>query len=128
MYLDVLNNCWGWNFSLSRSGSVHGGGEPITLNSCPPLEYEKSTRINSSNWVLEKVKEIRHLVGISCEGFEGEFMALFTAIEAGHYKNETTSSSKMRNRKSRELKRLSCFINYDSKGGSYRCGRIREGQ
>jgi hypothetical protein len=50
-------------------------------------------------------------------------MALFTALEAGHYKNETTSSSKMHNRKSRELKRLSCSINYDLKSDSYRRGR-----
>jgi hypothetical protein len=65
---------------------VFTGVEPIPLNSCPPLEYEKSTGINSSTWVLQKVKEIRQHVGISYEGFEAEFMALLTAIEASHYK------------------------------------------
>lgn len=101
---------------------MHGGG-PIPLNSCPPLEYEKSRGINSSTWVLQKVKEIRQHVGISCEGFEAEFMVILTAIEASHYKNETASSSKMRNRENREFKRLSCSINYDSKGDSYSHGR-----
>jgi hypothetical protein len=34
--------------------------------------------------VLQIVKKINHIVGLSCEGFEEELMALFTAIEVGH--------------------------------------------
>ena len=62
-------------------------------------------------------------MGMSCKGFKVEFMALLTAIEASHYKNDTASSSKMHNREKREFERLSCSINYNLKGGSYSCGR-----
>jgi hypothetical protein len=37
--------------------------------------------LEASSWVLQKVKEICHYVGLSCEGFEGELMALLTTIE-----------------------------------------------
>lgn len=60
--------------------------------------------------------EIQHLVGLSGEGFKEEFMALLTAIEASHSQKESTSSSKLGNKENRELKKLSCSINYDSKG------------
>jgi hypothetical protein len=30
------------------------------------------------------VKNIRHCIGLFCDGFKGQFMALFTAIEASH--------------------------------------------
>lgn len=31
--------------------------------------------------VLQTVKEIRHIVGLLCKGFEEEMLALFAAIE-----------------------------------------------
>jgi hypothetical protein len=49
--------------------------EPV----CEPLSYFTPM---SSSCVLLKVKVIQHVVGLSCEGFEGKFMVLFTAIEA----------------------------------------------
>lgn len=52
-------------------------------------------------------------MGLSCEGFEEELMALFTAIEASHYQEELAFISKPTNRGKRELKILSCSINYD---------------
>lgn len=53
------------------------------------------------------MKEIRPCVGVSCEGFEEEFMALLTAIEVGHSLSELRSSSKLGIKENRELKRLS---------------------
>ncbi len=79
----------------------------------------------SSAWVLQKVREIRHCVGVSCEGFEEEYMASLTAVESGHSNNEFVSSSKLGNKENRELERLSCSSNYDSKGGNYSRGRAK---
>lgn len=42
-----------------------------------------------------------------------------------HYQEDSASSSKMGNRGNIELKRLSCFINNDSKGGSSSQGRVK---
>lgn len=58
-------------------------GDPIPLNF---LILGQSLALD---WVLDKFKEIRYFVRLSCEEFEYQFMALLTAIEAGH-----TQSSK----------------------------------
>jgi hypothetical protein len=88
--------------------------EPIPLRFCPALAKKKSAGTKSSAWVLQTVKEICHFVGLLCEGFEEELLALFTTIEASHSHKESASSSKLGKRSSRELSRLSCSINYDS--------------
>jgi hypothetical protein len=44
-------------------------------------------------------------------------VVLFTTIEASHSLKESTSSSQLGNTESRELRRLSFSINYDSKNG-----------
>lgn len=49
--------------------------DPIPLNSFHP---------SISDWVIKKALEIKHYVRISCMGFEGELVALLTAIEAGY--------------------------------------------
>jgi hypothetical protein len=64
-------------------------------------------------------------VGISCEGFEEEIMALLTTIDASHYQKESASRSKLGNRENRELKRLSCSISYDSKCDSSSRGKAK---
>lgn len=51
-------------------------GNPIPLNFFFPNQ--------ASDWVIHKVKEIQHNVGIECDGNEEQFMALLTTIEAGH--------------------------------------------
>jgi hypothetical protein len=56
------------------------------------------------DWVLQRVKEIHR--GASCVGFEKEFMALLTIIEASRSHKVSSSSSKHGNKGSRELKRL----------------------
>lgn len=72
----------------------------------------------ASSWVLQKVKDIHHFVGLPFVGFERELMVLFTAIEASHNQEGWASNSKSAIRSKRESNRLSCSINYDSTGGS----------
>lgn len=37
----------------------------------------------ASKWVLNKAREVQWCIGLSCEGFEDQFIALLTAIEIG---------------------------------------------
>ena len=53
---------------------VFSGKEPIPLTSCAPFASEKCAGEKSSTWVLQKLKEICHHVGLSCEGFKEELM------------------------------------------------------
>lgn len=76
-------------------------------------------------WVLQTLKEICHVMGISCEGFEEELLALFAAIEASNSKQASASCSSLGKRGSRELKSLVCSINYDANSGSASCGRVK---
>lgn len=48
---------------------------------------------------------------------------MFLAIDASHSQNELASYSNFINKEGRELKRLTCSINYDTKGGSASRGR-----
>jgi hypothetical protein len=50
-------------------------------------------------------------------------MAILTAIEASRSHQGSASSSKLGNKGSRELRRLECSINYDSKGESSSHGK-----
>jgi len=96
-------------------------------STCPPTVFRKNicSGWEHSNWVLQRAKEIHHVLGISCEGYEEQFMAILTAIEASRSQKGSTSNSKLLDRGTRELKRLACSINYDSKGGSSGCGRVK---
>lgn len=55
-----------------------------------------------------KVKELKDCVGISCERYEEQFIALLIAIEASQH-----SLAKSATRKEKELKKLLYSINYD---------------
>jgi hypothetical protein len=85
----------------------------------------------ASDWVVQKAKSFCHIVGLSCEGFEGELLALLTAIEVSRTQNGTTSPfsplTKSRNRRHRELTRLACTVNYDGKGDQSNRGK-RQGK
>lgn len=103
---------------------LYHGEEPIILSFCPLVVNEKCAGSEeSSTWVLQKVKE----TCLSCEGFEEELMPLLTDIEARRFQKESISSSKLANKESRELKRLSCSIDYDLKSGSSSRGRVKGG-
>jgi hypothetical protein len=49
----------------------------------------------------------------------------FTAIEVSRCQEGSTLSSRLGNKGNKELKGLSCSINYDSKGGSASHGRVK---
>ncbi|KAF5469377.1 hypothetical protein F2P56_013457 [Juglans regia] len=63
-------------FSVGEDFQNFQSSNPIPLNYCFPDQ--------ASDWVLHKVKEIQHFVGINCEGYEVQFIALLTAMEAGY--------------------------------------------
>lgn len=91
------------------------------LGCCPPSVFAKPEYLGpiASSWVLQKVKDNRHYAGLSHdEVFEGELMALFTATKVSNNWGGLASKSKSVTRSKRELKRLSCSINYDSTYGN----------
>lgn len=86
-------------------------GEPIHLNFLLP--YQPS----AFDWVLHKMKEIQHCMGIECKSFEEQFITLLTDIEVGH-----VWLKKSRSKKQREQKRLTRSINHE---GSSSRGRYK---
>lgn len=68
--------------------------------------------------MIRKIDEIKECVEISCKEYEKQFKALLIAIEAGQ-----PSLARFASKKERELKRLSCSINYDSTEGSVYKGK-----
>jgi hypothetical protein len=71
------------------------------------------------DWAHFCVKDIGPVVGLSCEGYEDQTVALLTAIENDHYREVKGACSRGR----RELLNLECSINYESTGASSRCGK-----
>jgi hypothetical protein len=72
-----------------------------------------------STWVLEMVTSFRHLVGVSCDGYEDDLMHLFAALEVERGKGK--SGGKLL----RELKSLESSVNYDgSSSGSRRSRKV----
>lgn len=78
-----------------------------------PLSCLFPDQSNASDWVFKTVKDIQEIVGLKCEGYEEQFMALLTAIEAGHQQQKKIGSKKQR-----ELRRLTWSLN--SEGSSSR--------
>jgi hypothetical protein len=56
------------------------------LNCCSPSMFTRSecSEPMASSWVLQKVNDIRHFIGLSCDGFVGQYLAPFTTIKASH--------------------------------------------
>jgi hypothetical protein len=57
-------------------------------------------------------------VRLSCDGFEEELLALFAAIEASNFEQGSGSCSNLGEKDIRELRTLSCSINYDANSDS----------
>ncbi|KAG6652775.1 hypothetical protein CIPAW_05G029900 [Carya illinoinensis] len=102
--------------------------KPEDLNYTLQLEYKEAqvdpeplcmlsplltTQSASSDWVIQKVKDIQECVEISYVGFEKQFRALFIAINVGQFQ-----SPRFAYKRNRELNRLTCSINYDGREGS----------
>lgn len=66
-------------------------GEPIyrePINICPLAGLEISFfEQETSEWVKKKIKGSSKFLGMHCDKFEEEIMALFASIEASHKKD-----------------------------------------
>lgn len=83
----VTNGPWCGGASALDSGKENEGARfqaiPFLVPLCTlPLYF--SVVGMSLEWALQKVNEIMDCLGISCKGFEDQFMALLIAIERGH--------------------------------------------
>lgn len=78
--------------------------DPIPLSSCPPSTLKTPTGAKSSAWVLQKLKEISHCMGVLCESLERQFFDSLTAVEVCYSKSELGSSSKLGNKENRVKK------------------------
>ncbi|KAG6712711.1 hypothetical protein I3842_05G115900 [Carya illinoinensis] len=77
--------------------------------------------VSQPDWVIQKVNDMCQFMGMSCEGFEDQMQALFIAIRAGQ-----PSHAKSVGKKERELRRLTCSINYGTREGSASRGRTKD--
>lgn len=93
--------------------------EFITQNPTP-LNCLFLDQSSALDWVFNIVKDIQDLVGLKCEGYEEQFMALLTAIEAGHQQKKKAGL-----KRERELRRLTWSMN--SEGSSCRDGSKGKG-
>jgi len=97
------------------------GSEMLDIYPLATVGEQGGSYSMSLDWVVVRVIFFCHVVGLSCEGFENQLMALFAAIEASRPQSDVGSlpdlSGKSGNRGNRELKRLVCSVNYDGKGG-----------
>jgi hypothetical protein len=89
---------------------------------CEPLSCCPSM---ASSWLLQKVVDIRHLVGLSCEGFEGNLLRCLQPLKRVITRRGGLPIPNPAVRSNRELKRLSCSINYDSMCGCSSCSRVK---
>jgi hypothetical protein len=91
----------------------------LDIHSLAVLGEQLGDNSVSTEWVVERVKGLCHVVGLSCVGFEDKLLALFSDIEAHHYSNgvghDTNLSAKFGNQGQCEVKRLECSVNYTGK-------------
>lgn len=108
-------------------GEMLEGSDPLSIlplavgvDKGPPYKV-------SPNWVVERVKDFYHVVGLSCNGFEGKMLALFAKIEATRDQSLAGNVSQVHFtsgiKGNRELKRQDCSVNYDKNGGQSTRGR-----
>jgi hypothetical protein len=98
-----------------------GENEMLDFQPLAVLDQQEGSHSVAPAWVVERVMEFCHVVGLSCDGLEDKLVALFTDIEATRAQcgagiiNDL--SGRMGNRGTRELKCLVSSVNYDVKGG-----------
>ncbi|KAG6706344.1 hypothetical protein I3842_07G219300 [Carya illinoinensis] len=94
------------------------GDTPSPLCSLPPTEPSADPQVD---WIFQKIKDMSHFLGMSCEGYEDQLQALLIAIKSGQ-----PLLARLAMKKDRELKRLACSINYDAREGSVCRGRHKD--
>jgi hypothetical protein len=116
----VLNlNREGSNSSYMIGGEVEQFVNEEVLEMEPLDAFHADSKGNGCDWVLERVKSLCHVWGMSCEGYEVEIEKLFRKIEGnkGKMNSPVASPAKATSKGSRELRGLESTINYDGKQG-----------
>jgi hypothetical protein len=91
-----------------------------------PLEaYPECPEGKVCEWVIERVKGMCHVWGMSCEGYEGELEKLFRKIEGNRGKafSPAATPTKSTVKGNRELRGLQTTMNYDGKMGKENRGK-----
>lgn len=70
---------------VTYPGEEVKGREPLDVHPLAVVEELGVPYSVSLDWVVERVKNLCHVVGLSCEGFEDQLLALFIAIEASRH-------------------------------------------
>jgi hypothetical protein len=97
--------------------------EPLEVE---PLEaHPDSSEGKVCEWVIERVKGMCHVRGMSCEGYEGELEKLFCKIEGnkGKANSPAVTLSKSIVKGNRELRGLQWNMNDDGKLGKKNRGQ-----
>jgi hypothetical protein len=97
--------------------------DPSPLRCCPVNKTRGKSGAQSSEWVLKFAMIFSHLVGVSCDGFEGKLSALFEEIIASNSEKMFGSSPRARKKGMRELNNLFSSVNYDAHSGGSSRGR-----
>jgi hypothetical protein len=91
-----------------------------------PLEvHPECPKGKVCEWVIERVKGMCHVWGMSCEGYEGELEKLFRKIEGNRGKAYSLAATPSRStlKGNRELRGLQWTMNYDGKMGKEKRGK-----
>jgi hypothetical protein len=118
------------HFPSSSSGVRNGMELALMPKDEPvPLSFIDKVRGYSGKktpWgFLKAVLAYSHWVGITCDGYEGQLLAVFEAIIDSNVKKAAGPSSNLSIKGTRELNRLSCSVNYDAHSGSTSRGRCK---
>jgi hypothetical protein len=97
--------------------------DPSPLLCCPVNKTRGKSGAQSSEWVLKLAMIFSHLVGVSCDGYEGKLSALFEEIIASNSEKTFGSSPRASKKGMRELNNLFSSVNYDAHSGGTSRGR-----
>jgi hypothetical protein len=98
--------------------------EPSPLACYPPAKLKRKVGERSPDWILQMLEEFSLFVGHSCDGFEENFLTLFTDIIASNEVQGAGSCSKVGKEGARETNGL-FSSNYDARSGNVSRGRSK---
>lgn len=119
----------GWRCGCTSCGELfeeeRRGNELLDFQPLAVLDQQEGSHSVAPAWVVERVMEFYHVVGLLCDGIEEKLVALFTDIEATRGQSGVGKVNDLSGRTgirgTRELKCLVSFVNYDvTRGRSYR--------
>jgi hypothetical protein len=96
------------------------GSEPLSVHPLDMGAEQGVPNLVSSNWVAQRVKNLCHLVGLSCDGFRIKCWRYFLRLKLEEVRLASYVSEvcfKAGTKGNQELKRLDSSINYDKNKG-----------